>query len=69
MKVNEGMIDRLFRGALAVAIIVLFLMGKLPGNWALLLIFSGTFFMSATTGYCPLYKTLGFNTCKNRSQD
>jgi hypothetical protein len=66
VKVNEGMIDRLLRGAMAIAIIVLFLMGKLPGNWALLLIFSGTFLMSAITGHCPLYKPLGINTCKNK---
>jgi len=64
MHVNEGMIDRLLRVIVAVAIIVLFLMGKLPGNWALLLIFSGSFLMSASTGYCPLYKSLGINTCK-----
>jgi len=64
MRINEGLIDRLLRAALAIAIIVFFLMGKLPGNLALLLIFSGTFFMSAITGYCPLYKPLGINTCK-----
>lgn len=64
MKVNEGMIDRLIRAAAAVLIIVMFLAGKLPGNWALLLIFSGSFLMSALTGYCPLYTPLGINTCK-----
>ncbi|MCU0597956.1 MAG: DUF2892 domain-containing protein [Desulfobacterales bacterium] len=64
MQINEGMIDRLLRLVASIAIIVLFLMGKLPGNWALLLIFSGSFFMSAITGYCPLYKPLGINTCK-----
>jgi len=64
MNVNEGMIDRLLRVVVAIAIIVSFLMGKLPGNWALLLIFSGTFLMSASTGYCPLYKSLGIKTCK-----
>jgi hypothetical protein len=64
MQVNEGMIDRLLRIVASIAIIVLFLMGKLPGNWALLLFFSGTFFMTAITGCCPLYKPLGINTCK-----
>jgi hypothetical protein len=64
MQANEGMIDRLLRFIVAIAIIVLFLMGKLPGNWALLLVFSGSFFMSAVTGYCPLYKPLGINTGK-----
>lgn len=64
MQVNEGMIDRFLRIVVALTIIVMFLMGKLPGNWALLLIFSGSFFMSAFTGYCPLYKPLGINTCK-----
>lgn len=64
MKVNEGMIDRLVRVAVAIIIIVAFLTGKLPGYWALLLVFSGSFFMSAVTGYCPLYTPLGVNTCK-----
>jgi hypothetical protein len=69
MKVNEGMFDRLLRVIMAVAIIILFLAGKLPGNWALLLIFSGTFLMSATTGHCPLYNPLGINTCKKQMRD
>lgn len=64
MHANEGIIDRSLRIVVAVTIIVLFLMGKLPGNWALLLIFSGTLSMSAITGHCPLYKSLGINTCK-----
>ncbi len=64
MRVNEGMIDRLIRVIVAIVIIVAFLAGKLPGNWALLLILSGAFFMSAFTGYCPLYTPLGINTCK-----
>lgn len=64
MKVNEGIIDRLIRFLIAIGIIAAFLGGKLPGNWALLLIFSGTFFMSAYTGYCPLYTRLGVKTCK-----
>ena len=64
MKVNEGLIDRVIRVAVAIVIILAFLMGKLPGNWALLLIFSGSFLMSAFTGHCPLYTRLGINTCK-----
>lgn len=64
MRVNEGIIDRLVRLALAIAIIVAFLAGNLPGYWALLLIFSGTLLMSGFTGYCPLYVPLGINTAK-----
>ena len=64
MQANEGMIDRLIRMLVAIFILAAFLTGKLPGNWALLLIFSGSFTMSAITGYCPLYKPLGINTCK-----
>ena len=64
MKVNEGMIDRLVRLVLAIIIIIAFLTGKLPGDWALLLVISGAFFMSVITGYCPLYTPLGINTCK-----
>ncbi|MBC2716236.1 MAG: DUF2892 domain-containing protein [Desulfobacteraceae bacterium] len=64
MQVNEGMIDRLMRVVVAIIIVVAFLAGKLPGYWALLLVFSGSFFMSAFIGYCPLYTLLGINTCK-----
>jgi hypothetical protein len=64
MQINEGTLDRLFRVVAAIAIIVAFLAGKLPGNWALLLMFSGSFIMTASTGYCPLYGPLGINTCK-----
>ncbi len=64
MQVNEGLIDRLLRAIVAIAIIVIFLMGNLPGYWALLLVISGMFIMSASTGYCPLYTPLGINTCK-----
>ncbi len=64
MKVNEGLLDRLVRVIAAVVIIWAFLTGKLPGNWALLLIFSGTFLMTAFTGYCPLYPVIGMNTAK-----
>ncbi len=64
MQVNEGIIDRIFRLAIAITIIVLFFLGYLQGYWALLLVFSGSFFMSAATGYCPLYVPLGINTCK-----
>ncbi len=64
MEVNEGFVDRLVRLGLAILILVLFLTGNLPGYWALLLILTGTFTMTAITGYCPLYKPLGMNTCK-----
>jgi Sec-independent protein secretion pathway component TatC len=64
MQVNEGLVDRIARLALALVIIVLFFMGVLQGYWALLLIFSGMFLMSGFTGYCPLYVPLGINTCK-----
>ena len=66
MQVNEGTLDRIFRLAIAVTIIVLFFLNVLEGYWALLLIFSGSFLMSAITGYCPLYIPLGINTCKTR---
>ena len=64
MQVNEGVIDRLIRLVLAVAIIAAFFTGNLPGYWALLLIISGTLLMSGFTGYCPLYVPLGINTAK-----
>ena len=66
MQVNEGTIDRIARAAVAIFIIALFFAGRLPGYWALLLILSGAFLMSAATGYCPLYKPLGINTSKKK---
>ncbi len=66
MQVNEGTVDRILRAVIAIAIIVLFFMGKLPGYWALLLVVSGAFTLSAITGYCPLYEPLGINTCKKQ---
>ena len=62
MQVNEGGIDRIIRLAIAVTIIVLFFLGFLKGYWALLLIFSGSFLMSAFTGYCPLYRPVKNNS-------
>jgi hypothetical protein len=64
MHVNEGTLDRIARLAISITIIVLFFLNMLPGYWALLLIFSGSFLLSAVTGYCPLYTPLGINTCK-----
>jgi len=67
MEVNVGIKDRLARIAGAVIIVLIFLLGWLPGNWGLLLIISGTLIMSATTGYCPLYRPLGINTAKKQA--
>ncbi len=64
MQVNEGVLDRIVRLAIVIVIIVLFFLNMLPGYWALLLIVSGAFLMSAITGYCPLYTVLGIKTCK-----
>lgn len=64
MQVNEGTLDRIVRVALSVTIIILFFLGIINGYWSLLLILSGSLFMSGITGYCPLYTPLGINTCK-----
>lgn len=64
MQVNEGTIDRILRLTVAAIIIVLFFIGIIDGYWSLLLVLSGMFLMSGTTGYCPLYTPLGINTCK-----
>ncbi|MDY6832581.1 MAG: DUF2892 domain-containing protein [Thermodesulfobacteriota bacterium] len=66
MQVNEGTIDRIVRAILGIFIIALFLTGRLPGYWALLLVFAGTFLMTAVTGFCPLYTPLGIDTSKKK---
>jgi hypothetical protein len=69
MTKNMGTIDKAIRIGVALIIVALFFMGKLPGIWAIALlvvalIFVATSFMS----FCPLYLPLKINTNKNKTE-
>ena len=69
MKKNMGTIDKAIRISVALVIIALYFMEKLPGAWAIALlvialIFVATSFMS----FCPLYLPLKINTNKNKPE-
>ncbi len=69
MTKNMGTIDKAIRIGVALIIVALYFMGKLPGAWAIALlvialIFVATSFMS----FCPLYLPLKINTNKNKPE-
>jgi hypothetical protein len=69
MTKNMGTIDKAIRIGVALIIVALFFMGKLPGVWAVALlvvalIFVATSFMS----FCPLYLPLKINTNKSKPE-
>ncbi|RME52261.1 DUF2892 domain-containing protein [Candidatus Woesearchaeota archaeon] len=61
MKKNEGVVDRVVRGVLAVVFAVL---GAVHSPWWFVLAL--VFGLTAVVGFCPLYALFGFSTCKNR---
>jgi hypothetical protein len=68
MTKNMGTIDKAIRIGVALIIVALYFMGKLPGAWAIALlvvalIFVATSFMS----FCPLYLPLKISTLKSKS--
>lgn len=63
MKKNMGIVDRLIRTALAVAVVILYLSGQLTGIAAIVLgIFAVIFLITSAIGFCPLYAVLGLST-------
>jgi len=69
MTKNMGTIDKAIRIGVALIIVALYFMGKLPGAWAIALlvvalIFVATSFMS----FCPLYLPLKINTNKSKPE-
>jgi hypothetical protein len=67
MKKNMGLADRLIRVLMAVAVIVLYVMGAISGNLALILgVFSLIFLLTSAVGFCPLYVLFRINTCSKK---
>ena len=63
MKTNMGMIDRIIRIALAVAVGLLYWTGHITGIAAIILgIIAIIFIITSVIGVCPLYYPLGIST-------
>jgi hypothetical protein len=57
---NEGMIDRVLRTGLGVALIAMVFVG-LQTSWGWLGLVP---LITGLVGFCPLYRLVGVNTCK-----
>ncbi len=65
MKSNMAGADRVIRLLIAVAIAVLYFMGKLNGTLAIILeIVAIAFLVTGLVGWCPIYAPFGFSTRK-----
>lgn len=65
MNRNMGLVDRIIRGVIAVAILVLLLAGQLSGVAAIILgIVAVIFAVTAIVGICPLYLLFKLSTRK-----
>ncbi|HQI01894.1 MAG TPA: DUF2892 domain-containing protein [Deltaproteobacteria bacterium] len=63
MEQNVGMLDRLSRAVVALALIfTLIRSGRVDLTTALMLVLSGALLSTASSGYCALYTHLGIST-------
>jgi uncharacterized membrane protein len=63
MKRNESNADRILRAVLGVALVG---GGLLIGGWVALVLYvvAAVLLFTAATGFCPLYRLLGIDTCR-----
>lgn len=65
MKKNMGTIDRSIRVLLAIAVVVLYLLGLISGTAAIILgIFAAIFVITSFMSFCPLYVPFKISTRK-----
>jgi hypothetical protein len=66
MKKNMGIIDRLTRTTIAVAVGLLYLADQITGTAAVILgVLSVIFVATSIVGFCPVYKLIGISTLKD----
>lgn len=64
MTVNEGTLDRTVRAVVGVLLVAAWLLGWLTGTLAVVLGIVGIVLLAtAASGFCPMYRLLGMNTC------
>ncbi|NWG70395.1 MAG: DUF2892 domain-containing protein [Parvularculaceae bacterium] len=67
MKANVGGLDRAARLVIAAGAVYLFFTGERP-NWEYGALAAGVILgLTAITGFCPLYRLIGVNTCRKKS--
>lgn len=67
MKRNMGKADRVIRIFIAAIIAILYLTQIMSGVLTIILLIVGFIFLvTSVTGFCPIYKLLGINTCKRK---
>ena len=65
MKQNMGVIDKVIRILVAVAVLVLYFTHQISGTLAIiLLIASGIFILTSAISFCPIYYGLGLSSRK-----
>ena len=65
MKVNMGILDRVLRVLIAIAIVILYYANVISGTVAIvLLVIAGVFILTSFISFCPLYSILGLHTNK-----
>ena len=63
---NMGTVDRVIRGAVALAVGVLWVTGVISGTLAVILaVVAVAFAATSAAGSCPAYKPFGFSTRKD----
>jgi hypothetical protein len=68
MKKNMGVVDRVIRAVVAVAIGVLYFAGSITGTAAIVFgVFAIIMLLTSATGVCPLYGPFGISTLKKTS--
>jgi mannose/fructose/N-acetylgalactosamine-specific phosphotransferase system component IID len=66
-EVNEGVLDRIIRGIVGVALIIISIL-LLESTLKIVIIVIGVIVLvTGLSGFCGLYKILGINTCKIKS--
>lgn len=66
MKKNMGMIDRIVRSLVVIAIVALYFTGQISGTLAIVLgIVAVAFLLTSLIGWCPVYVPFGISTGKN----
>ena len=68
LQVNEGPADRIIRGVIGVGL--LFLAMYLFNIWSIIpVVFAIVFLFTSVSGYCGLYKLLGFDTLTEEQRE
>ncbi|OJV19728.1 MAG: hypothetical protein BGO21_21950 [Dyadobacter sp. 50-39] len=66
MKANMGILDRVLRVLIAIAIVILYYTNVISGTVAIvLLVVAGLFILTSFISFCPLYSILGLHTNKS----